>query len=623
MSDTSIPPVGPTPAPEGGATAAPTDLVLGYCGEAAEALDNADQALLCIERGATQQDSLTVLGETFFRIRGGANVLGFHGLAPLAVAAYDLVQAYQQGLRRLAGPGIDALFDAVSGVRTYIDELYNHLDGGVGLPDGAAFLPVIARLAGLRAGENVPEAELPHAEPGVRLGAILEGPPLNVSPAAIQIALESQLKSGRRLGEELVASHLVEGSIVARALRAQAQAGKSREAGGTHRTQTTAKVDQDRLDALMEIIGEMVVVDSTMRNVPEFRNAASDAARRCLSQLAKVTRDLSDAGTRLRMQEASDVFQVVLRNVRELSRRGTHAVKVVTEGDKTELDRTIVDQVTEPLLTLVRISIQHGIEPREAREKAGKAIRGTIRLSAHLEGGKVVLEVADDGAGIDRQLVAERAASRGVALPASASASLESLVFAPGVWPPPECSDGIGNLPSLDTIKRQIEALRGRLHVRSTPGSGTTFRLVLPLTLTTLDAMLVACGAERFLIPTLAVLESIRPAPHMVVTQGGRAEMLSMRGSVLPMVRLSSVLDIEGARVDPTDALVMVLEAGERRIGLLVDDVVAQQHVVIKELGTGIGRSELFSGAGIHGDGQVGLILDMTALVGIAAGASC
>jgi len=598
-------------AQDAGPSSRQEQLVL-FAAEVAEDLDAADHLLLAAEREPGRGDHLQALDDTFAGFAARTGALGLEGVAPLTRAAHALVRACRDRVRKLEGPGFDALYETVACLRAYLDELYVHLDAGTPLPDGTDAQPTLERLLVLRAGGAVDEAPLPETRAGQRIGDILVSPPLDVPAAVIERGLEAQLKSGRRLGEELIASHLVEASVVARALRAQARHG----ADGHGHASSTTRVEQGRLDTLMEAIGELVVVESTLKNVPEFRNVAGDAARRVLAQLAKVARELADAGNRLRLEHAHDLFQRVSRSARELARKGGKQVRIVTHGDATELDRVLVEQLAEPLLAVVRIALAHSLEDREARERAGKPARGTVRLGARAEAGHVVVEVTDDGAGVDPAALAARLP--GASVPADAAA-LEALLFTPGLWPPAGDPDGGGPLPTLDLLRRRLEALRGRLHVGSTPGAGLSFRIVLPLTLTTVDAMLVACGRERFLVPTMSVVESIRPEPHMVVTQAGRTELLSMRGRVMPLLRLGRLLDIGDARQDPGEALVMVLEAEERRFGLLVDDVIAQQRVVVKSLGDGIDRVELFGGAGIHGAGQIGLILNVGALLPAAA----
>ncbi|MFO0582421.1 MAG: chemotaxis protein CheW [Anaeromyxobacter sp.] len=604
---------GPTGAEE---TATRAEQLVQFAAETAEVLDGLDEQLLHAERDP-HLFSVQAVDDAYLAISTRAAALRLDGIAPLTASTHAFVRCHRDRNAPIGGAGLDVLYDAGGLVRAYLDEIFVHLDAGTALPDGGEAAPVVERLASLRAGGSVDEAPLPEVRGGERLGELLAGPPFDVPQAVIDRALEAQVKSGRRLGEELVASHLVDASVVGRALRAQARHARGADGPAQGQRNVLTRVEQARLDVLMEAIGELVVVESALRSVPEFRGATSEAGRRLMGQLAKVTRELTDAGTRLRMDHASELFHRVSRGARDLARRAGKQVRIVTHGDSTELDRLIVDNLADPLLALVRAAIAYGIEPRADREAAGKQGRGTVRISARTEAGQVVVEVADDGAGVDRAAVIERLRAAGQE-PAS-DAPMDALLLAPAAWPPPGDPDGGGPLPSLDAIKLRLEGLRGRVHATSAPGAGTTVRLVLPLTLTTVDAMLIACGKEKFLVPTLAVVESIRPDADMVKTRAGGHEALSMRGRILPLVRLGSLLEIPDAHRDPAEALVMVLESEDRRFGLLVDDVLAQQQVVVKSLGSGLEHVELFGGAGIHGAGQVGLILNVRALVQAAA----
>jgi two-component system, chemotaxis family, sensor kinase CheA len=277
------------------------------------------------------------------------------------------------------------------------------------------------------------------------------------------------------------------------------------------------------------------------------------------------------------------------------------------------MDRSMVEQIADPLVHMIRNAVDHGLEAAEARTQAGKAPVGEIRLSAYHEGGSVVIEIADDGRGLDREAIVRKALDKGLiaTVEGMSEAEVNGLIFAPGFSTAAKVTEISGRGVGMDVVKRNIDAMRGRVLITSTPCAGTNFKIVLPLTLAIIDGMLVACGSERYIIPTLSIVESIQPERKMLVSLAQRNEMLNLRGEMLPLLRLDRLFHLEGAKSDPTEALVVVVEGMGRRIGLLVDEVVTQQQVVIKSLGEGMGDTRFMSGAAILSDGRVGLILNV------------
>jgi two-component system chemotaxis sensor kinase CheA len=267
---------------------------------------------------------------------------------------------------------------------------------------------------------------------------------------------------------------------------------------------------------------------------------------------------------------------------------------------------------------MIRNAVDHGLEPPEDRRKAGKPEEGTIRLSAYHEGGSIVIELADDGRGLDRDAILAKARSQGLldSNDTPNESDIHMLIFAPGFSTATRVTEVSGRGVGMDVVKRNLEAMHGRVTISTTPGQGTTFKMLLPLTLAIIDGMMVACGQDRYIIPTLSVVESIRPSRGMLVTFAGQLEMINVRGQTLPLVRLARLFNIADAQSDPTQAIVVIVEGVGRRLGLVVDEVVTQQQVVIKSLGQGLGPTRFLSGAAILADGRVGLIINVEEIAG-------
>ena len=381
--------------------------------------------------------------------------------------------------------------------------------------------------------------------------------------------------------------------------------------------QHSVRVGVMAMDNLVDLIGELVIVESMIVNATQKNGEAAPWLSQHIGDLTRITRELQDNGMRLRMVPLRGTFRAMGRIVRDFGQKYNRSIRLEIQGDDTEIDRSMVERLSDPLVHLIRNAIDHGIEPEDARRAAGKPGYGTVTLSARQQGGSIVIEVSDDGRGLDREAIWSKARQAGLIAEGSNLTEHEilELVLRPGFSTAEAVTDLSGRGVGLDVVRRNIEVMRGSLTVESQPGQGTTFRMSLPITLAIIDGMLVSCGEERYILPTRSIVESIQPREEMLLTQAGALRMLRIRGEIMPLISLSRIFDIQGAKQSPTDALVVILESAACRVGLIVDDVVAQQQVVIKSIGRGIPESRFLSGAAILPDGQVGLILNVEELI--------
>jgi two-component system chemotaxis sensor kinase CheA len=280
----------------------------------------------------------------------------------------------------------------------------------------------------------------------------------------------------------------------------------------------------------------------------------------------------------------------------------------------------MVERIEDPLVHLVRNSIDHGVETTSERKATAKPPRAVIKLSAYHEGGSIVVELSDDGRGLQRDRILAKAREKGLVEEGHEISEQETynLIFLPGFSTAAKVTEISGRGVGMDVVKRNVEGMRGRISVASRPGQGTVFKMVLPLTLAIIDGMLVACGSERYIIPSLSIIESLRPTDEMISLAAGRGEIINVRGEILPLLRLHRLLGMAGEGRAPRDSHVVVVEGLGRKIGIAVDDVLTQQQVVIKPLGQGIGDTDFLSGAAILSDGRVGLILNVDRLSSLA-----
>jgi two-component system chemotaxis sensor kinase CheA len=583
-------------------------LIAEFARDGRDGLSHADRALLADAQNGPAEERSDLLCQIFHALRGMAGLLDLTPVESLARAGEGLLARVRQEEVPLTGGVLDLALDATAMMGALFGAVERTLAAGGGAIPAHPNLPVLlARLRQAAEGAAPEEAPLPEAPRGAKIGQILQRPPFGIPADAVEKALRRQEISGRRLGEELIDDGEATAKDIARALRVQQQS-----EGGAAALRETVKIDVNRLEAIMEMVGELVIVEAMVVHDPAIAGLKSLRVNKHLAQLAKITRDLQDVSMGMRMVPVRGVFQKMSRLVRDLARKSGKDVAFFTEGEATEMDRGMVEKLSDPLIHMIRNALDHGVETPEERAAAGKPPRGTVKLSACHEGGNIVVEVADDGRGLDRAAILQKAVRQGLVQENDTlgEQDIYNLIFMPGFSTATQVTAISGRGVGMDVVKRNVETMRGRVGITSAPGQGSTFRLILPLTLAIIDGMLVACGSEQFIIPTLSIVESLKPSPQMLVTLGKAAEFINLRGEILPLVRLGALFNIPDARADATDALVVVIETMERRICVLVDEVLTQQQVVIKSMGSAMHEARHFSGAAIMSDGRVGLILN-------------
>lgn len=387
---------------------------------------------------------------------------------------------------------------------------------------------------------------------------------------------------------------------------------------------TSIRVSVEKVDQLINLVGELVI---TQAMLAEAVNALDPvAAEKLLSGidlLSRNTRDLQESVMSIRMLPMSMVFSRFPRVVRDLAGKLGKQVEMKTIGDNTELDKGLIEKITDPMTHLVRNSLDHGIEIPEKRIAAGKSPRGTLTLKASHQGGNVVIEVMDDGGGLNREKILAKAKEKGLPGVHDGMTDFEvwQLIFAPGFSTADQVTDVSGRGVGMDVVKRNIEGLGGKVELESSPGFGTRTIIRLPLTLAILDGMSVGVGGETFIVPLTTIVESLQPTEADIRTLGGDSRMVHIRGEYLPFISLSEVFDLPGVR-DIDQGIVMVVEGDDGKAALFVDELLGQHQVVIKSLEANYRKVPGFSGATIMGDGNVAMILDVSAVIRMGLGNS-
>jgi len=378
------------------------------------------------------------------------------------------------------------------------------------------------------------------------------------------------------------------------------------------------RVSIEKIDELLNSVGELVITQSVLSQLAApLEGHDAEALRNALGQLERHMRNLQESVMRVRMLPISFVFNRFPRLVRDLGQRLGKKIELRLTGDSTELDKTVLEKIGDPLVHLVRNAIDHGIETPEVRLAAGKAAHGVIELSAYHKGGNVIVEVSDDGGGLKRERILAKARERGL-VGADEELSEErvfNLIFAPGFSTADVVSDVSGRGVGMDVVKRNINELGGHVQIHSTPGQGSMVRIRLPLTLAILDGQLARVGSEVYVVPIVSIVETIQVRAEQVNSLASRAQVFRLRDDYLPIVRLYELFGIEPQYTDLLDGLLMIVEADGKRVGLFVDELMSQQQVVIKSLETNFRPVVGLAGATMLGDGRVALILDIPGVI--------
>lgn len=588
-------------------------LLADFINEAREHCAVAEQKLLDIEAGADIEGAIHAIFRSFHTIKGAA---GFLELKPILVLAHEsetVLDLARKGSLTISGQIADIIFDAVDTMRSLLEGVETALKQD-GYFDGSSLTaPRLERLRKIIA--NPAQANMAGAS--LRVGDILIEMGA-VSQQEIDSALSRKEKPDEKLGETLVRQGLVPAKVVAHALREQQQTRSDKIAPSV---KEMVKIDTDRLDRLVDTIGELVIAESMVGQDDEILNMASPKIARNISHLNKITRELQEMGMAMRLVPVKPTFQKLARAVRDLTRKSGKEVELAIFGEETEVDRSIVENIGDPLMHMIRNAVDHGIETPEERVKAGKSRTGKITLRAYHKGGNIFFDIEDDGRGLNKKKILEKAKEKGLLDSERELSDKEifGLILLPGFSTATKVTDLSGRGVGMDVVRRNVEAMRGHLEIDSKPGKGALISMKLPLTLAIIDGMLVKVENESYIIPTLSIVESLRLSREMIKSVVGRGEMVDLRGDLLTLIRIK---DLFGIVYDPDDhhpQTVVVVEDGFRRVGLVVDELLGQRQTVIKNLGATFRGQKWIAGGAILSNGNVGLILDVGGIINLAA----
>ncbi|WP_371182250.1 chemotaxis protein CheA [Xanthomonas sacchari] len=644
--------------------------------ESREGLDAMEAGLLSLEEGNRDPETINSVFRAAHSIKGGAATFGFEAMAGLTHVLETLLDELRAGKREVEAHAIDAILGSVDVLRALLreaehgvpadpaavkavhDRLQHALNGGPAAP--AAATPAANQPAEPEAWQigftpapslfmsgNDPLRiirELEHLGPlqvacrTTRMPGFAELDPLEaylawdlglvgkiprsaiedtfawvIDDCELEIRPVPPPSLATAPAPVLTAPPTAATAAPAAAVAANAPAGN---AAAAHEAESSIRVSVDKVDALINLVGELVITQAMLKQVSTgLDQAVAERLFAGLDLLERNTRDLQEAVIGVRMLPVDAVFRRFPRLVRDLSTRLGKQVRLRTIGEGTELDKGLIEKIADPLVHLVRNSIDHGLELPEARRAAGKDETGTITLAASHQGGHIVIEVSDDGAGLNRNRILAKAAERGIAVPDNPSdAQVWDLIFAPGFSTADAVTDLSGRGVGMDVVRRNIQGLGGEVQLESESGRGTRVLIRLPLTLAILDGMTVAVSGETLILPLAYVIEALQPKADDIRTMAGEGRVLRVRGEYLPILSLSDSYGF-GRIEQSEEPLVVVVEADGQKLALEVDELIGQQQVVVKNIENNYRRISGISGATILGDGRVALIVDIGGLV--------
>ena len=564
-------------------------LVLDFITESFEHIESAEAGLLELEEKPDDKDIVNQIFRGFHTIKGMAGFLNLSDIGSLAHSAENLLGLVREDKMILTGNVSDAVFESIDMMKKMITTLKESVEANKPVP----------------AQKNLPDFL-------IKLKNIAENEPIENkqnTPNDLDKQSSEELNSEQdeKIEELVETSNTTETNSVT----------KKKE---SHKSDEKIKVSTTRLDNLINMVGELVIAQLMVSEEVSKNPSLDHQLSSKVASQSKIVREIQELSLSMRMVPISGVFQKMARLSRDLSHKSGKKINFITSGDETELDRSIVDKISDPLIHMIRNSIDHGIEPEEERIKAGKNAVGSLELRAFHQAGNIVIEIEDDGKGLDKERILKKAIEKNIIQPDQELPEEEifKLIFHAGFSTAQKITSVSGRGVGMDVVRKNIELLNGKIKINSIQGKGTTFTIFLPLTLAIIDGQIVKVGNERYIIPISSIVNSFRPASDQISTVQNNAEIISVRGELLPLIRLYKLFKVTPVTINATESLLVIVENNNKKYCLLVDELLDQQQVVIKNLGDSLGKVKGISGGAIMGDGKVSLILDIPGIAEIS-----
>jgi len=578
------------------------EILTDFISEAEDNLNNIEVSLIELEQDPENADIINDIFRPFHTIKGVSGFLSLGKINRLSHATENLLDSARSGDFIITHSATDAILESVDLLKQLIDNVKQGLVSGYHQADGHIDVDILRdKLKKLQMSLTRGEKE-PLGEILVRKKEIEE--------QDIDHALEIQKNHPeKKFGEILIQDKKIAPVQVASALMEQSAVKK--------RVDSQVKVSTQKLDDLVDYAGELVIAQSMLRQ----QTMGNAALTQTVSQLGQIVNNMQNIAMSMRMIPIKATFMKMIRIVRDLSRKSGKQINLSMTGEETEIDRNVVDALYEPMVHMIRNACDHGIESVEERTEKKKPPQGNINLRAYHKGGNIVIEIEDDGKGLDREKILKKAAATGLITGEAqmTDAQVFDLILSPGFSTANQITDVSGRGVGMDVVKEGIEKLRGHLNIESEKGRGSRFIISLPLTLAIIDGMLVRVDDEKYVIPTIAIQKAFRPGPGEYFTVEGKGEMVKDRGHLVPLIRLNEIYGTSSHIKSVEQSLVVVVESKEERRGFLIDELLGKDEYVIKNLGGNMDDIRGIAGGAILADGKVGLILDVHGIFSIVS----
>lgn len=579
-------------------------LICDFINESRDHIHNAETLLLEMESNHGTNENLNSIFRSCHTIKGVAGFLGLKEIASFAHAMESLMDLARQGEIILNTEYIDLLINAIDCLKEFIGNIENAGNAGeCNVPE--SYTPLLQKLdnavsSGIR-DDNSRRKML--GEILIEKGEITE--------KNLHDALKQQDEGdSRKIGQILVEENNISEKKVTEALLQQ-NGSKTTKA-----IEETIKVPVNRLDQLIDAIGEAVIAQSMITADPVIKNAFNQGLQTKINQANMIMRQIQQLSMSLRMVSVKATFQKMARLVRDLSKKSEKQVQLITEGEDTEIDKTVVEHIGDPLIHMIRNSMDHGIETSAERIKKGKTPNASIILKAYHKAGSVFIEISDNGRGLDRDAILNKAVERGLCKDGDrlSDQDIYNFIFQPGFSTAKQITDISGRGVGMDVVKKNVDALRGSVEINTEKDRGTTFTIRLPLTLAIIDGMIVKVNEALYIVPTLSIIETIAAKEELIESIFGERKMIKVRENNLPLLYLSQLFDNRIIENSQSVALIVEDTTG-KRAAIMVDEIIGQQQVVIKSLGNGVVNVPGITGGAIMSDGAVSLILDINGII--------
>jgi len=560
-------------------------LVLDFITESGEHIESAEAGLLELETKPDDKEVLNQIFRAFHTVKGMAGFLNLTAIGSLAHSAENLLDLARKDELTLSGESMDVVFESIDMLKKMIACLKESVKSGSAVDVQENLPQLLEKLKSSAQGQNLANClDTPHGQ-----------------------------KSDKKLDEILAAKDKAKPKYTASQESVKIK---------THTSDEKIKVSTARLDNLINMVGELVTAQLMVAEEANIKLASEHELGRKVAHQSKIVRELQELSMSMRMVPIAGVFQKMARLVRDLSHKADKKINFSTQGDETELDRNIVDKIADPLVHMVRNSVDHGIESQQERLEAGKNPIGQIELRAFHQAGNIVIEIQDDGKGLDKERILKKAIDNGIVEAGQdlSDEEIYKLIFHAGLSTAQKITSVSGRGVGMDIVRKNVESLRGKIDINSIKGKGTIFTIRMPLTLAIIDGQIVKIGDDRYIIPINSIVRSLKPNRSQLSSVQNRGEIVTVRGKLLPLVRLYKLFGTVPITEDPTESLLVIVEEDGKKCCLLVDELLGQQQVVIKSLGEGLGKVKGVSGGAIMGDGKVSLILDIPGLIELAQG---